>query len=40
MSRPKWLEDMEVRATRALDDILREIEEEQGPDMEQEKKLQ
>lgn len=33
MERPKWLDQMEVAATKALDDILREIDEDNGPSM-------
>lgn len=33
MSRPKWFDDMETRATKALDDILKEIDEDNGPSM-------
>jgi len=28
MQRPKWLDEMEVRATKALNDLLRELDEE------------
>jgi hypothetical protein len=33
MERPKWLDAMEVAATKALDDILKEIDEDRGPSM-------
>ncbi len=33
MERPKWLDAMEVAATKALDDILKEIDEDNGPSM-------
>ncbi len=33
MTRPKWFDDMEMRATKALDDILKEIDEDRGPSM-------
>ncbi len=38
MERPKWLDAMEVAATKALDDILKEIDEDNPPSDDKENK--